>query len=176
MGDGGVAYQMNSFEPGLDNGAILRKAFGRFGTGVTVVTAPSPQGPIGMTANSFSSVSIDPPLVLWSPSKKSSRYPHFTSAQYFAIHVLSAQQINICNGFAKSANMFDDIKWAQNDQQVPIIDGCLACFECQLSAVHDAGDHSIVIGEVVRLSYQDGEPLLFCGGQFGAFQPTISAV
>lgn len=170
MGDGGVAYQMNSFEPGLDNGAILRKALGRFGTGVTVVTVNSDEGPIGMTANSFSSVSMDPPLVLWSPSKKSRRYPHFAKSEYFAIHILAASQKNICDGFAKSADSFANTDWALNDSGVPIINQCLACFECRQTALHDGGDHSIMVGEVLRASYCDGEPLLFFGGQFGSFR------
>lgn len=160
---------MTNFNPSVENGRVFRKALGRFGTGVTVVTTSTPEGPLGMTANSFSSVSMDPPLVLWSPSKFSKRYPHFERASHFAIHVLTTDQAEICNGFAKSSNAFDGLNWHFNDQNIPLIDGCLARFECQKSACHEGGDHMIMVGQVERAALSDGSPLMFFGGNFGSF-------
>lgn len=169
MGDGGMVYQMNSFNPTVENGRAFRQALGRFGTGVTVVTVNTGEGPLGMTANSFSSVSMDPPLVLWSPSKHSKRYPFFEKSNHFAIHVLTADQAEICNNFAKSSDAFDGLEWHYNEKNVPLIDGCLARFECCKSACHEGGDHVIMVGEVERASLSDGSPLLFFGGSLGSF-------
>ena len=167
----GVAsmFQMDSFQPTADNSRKFRQALGRFGTGVTVVTTSTDDGPLGMTANSFSSVSMDPPLVLWAPSKFSKRYPHFERSSHFAIHVLTEDQAEICNGFAKSSNAFDGLNWHYNETRTPLIDGCLARFECRKSACHEGGDHMIMVGEVERAALSDGSPLMFFGGQLGSF-------
>lgn len=169
MGDGGMVYQMRNFDPMVDNGRTFRQALGQFATGVTVVTTNTADGPLGMTANSFSSVSMEPPLVLWSPSKYSRRYPHFDQSDYFAIHVLSAEQNEICGGFAKSSNAFEGLEWGYGAENVPLIDNCLARFECKKHACHDGGDHIIMVGEVLRASMSEGAPLLFFGGGFGSF-------
>ncbi|MEM6888890.1 MAG: flavin reductase family protein [Pseudomonadota bacterium] len=147
----------------------LRSAFGQFATGVTLVTALGPKGPVGMTANSFSSVSLEPALVLWCPAKSSSRYPAFAEATHFAIHVLAADQREVAMAFAKNGQAFDGLDVFVNDQDVPLLSDCLARFECRTRAVHDAGDHSIVLGEVTALATGKGEPLIFCKGCFGAF-------
>lgn len=156
---------MNAFDPNTDQRAF-RTALGAYATGVTVVTVPSADGPIGITANSFASVSLDPPLVLWSPAKSSKRFNYFTGAKHFAIHVLDAHQQACCNGFTKDRSAFADLDWTENANDVPLIDGCLARFECTLHAEHDAGDHSIIIGAVTRAQSRDGLPLLFQAGRF----------
>ena len=153
------------FRP-ADDPRAFRTALGRFATGVTVVTALSHEGPIGITANSFSSVSLDPALVLWSPAKASSRHDAFVAAQHFAVHVLGAEQRPICDAFVRSKFGFEGLSVISNRDNVPIIAGCLATFECKLSVVHDAGDHSIVIGEVERARERSGEPLIFASGAF----------
>ena len=150
------------FVPGGENSRSFRNALGAFTTGVTVVTATTPEGPIGMTVNSFASVSLDPPLVLWSPAKSSSRYQAFSGATHFAIHVLSAR-------FTRNGRAFDDLDWELNDEGVPVIPGTLARFECRQAAAHDAGDHTIIVGEVLRAAHRDGDPLCFSGGSFGRF-------
>lgn len=164
--------QQDSFEPSTETSRALRDALGRFGTGVTVITCDSAQGPMGITANSFASVSLDPALVLWSPAKSSKRFDAFTNAKHFAIHVMSAQQADICNGFTKTGDAFDGYDWHSCDKGVPLISHCLSRFECTREAVHDAGDHAIVIGRITRVSTQAGDPLMFYSGQFGGFAKT----
>ncbi|MBV7394907.1 flavin reductase family protein [Mameliella sediminis] len=159
----------DSFDPSQTDSHAFRDALGRFGTGVTVITCATPTGPLGITANSFSSVSLDPPLVLWSPAKSSSRYPFFMAAQRFAIHVMGAEQFDLCRGFARSGDAFSETDWRTSAQGVPLIDGCLALFECLQVAAHDAGDHSILVGQVERAAARDGAPLLFQGGRYGSF-------
>ena len=160
----------DSFEPSADTSRALRDALGRFATGVTVITCNSDQGPLGMTANSFASVSLDPALVLWSPAKASKRYNAFTDAEHFAIHVMTAEQANICNGFAKNGKAFDGYDWHTCSKGVPLIAHCLSRFECTRTAVHDAGDHSIVVGQVTRVSTQAAGPLMFYSGKYGVFK------
>ena len=166
--DGGSGAFMNTFTPEADARAF-RTALGRFATGVTIVTVPSPEGPVGMTANSFASVSLDPALVLWSPAKSSSRFHHFVDAPYFAIHVLASEQRDLCAAFARSKSAFDRADWTISDHDVPLLNGCLARFECTLDAAHDAGDHAILVGRVTQASARDGSPLVFSSGQYGRF-------
>ncbi|MAX72454.1 MAG: flavin reductase family protein [Alterinioella nitratireducens] len=161
--------QMEHFSPGPDMGRELRGALSRFGTGVTVVTAQSEAGPVGITANSFSSVSLDPPLVLWSAAKSSSRFPHFTRAEHMAIHVLAEEQMPVARAFAASAHGFDQANWSAGAKDLPLLDGCLARFECERYAEYDGGDHAIIVARVLRASVRQGEPLLFFGGRFGNF-------
>ena len=156
---------MDKFDPSGDARAF-RDALGAYATGVTVVTVPSDDGPIGITANSFASVSLDPPLVLWMPAKSSKRFNYFSGAPHFAIHVLDAHQQDICNGFTKVKHAFDALDWTTSANDVPLIDGCLARFECTLEAEHDAGDHTIVVGRVTKAAVRDGLPLLFQAGRF----------
>ncbi len=157
------------FIPEADNHRAYRNALGSFTTGVTVVTAMTADGPIGMTVNSFASVSLDPPLVLWSPAKNSSRYGAFTGARHFAIHVLSADQDHLSAAFTRGGSGFDGIDVRFNDEGVPVLPGTLARFECAEQAQHDAGDHTIIIGKVLRVAHRQGEPLCFSGGRFGRF-------
>ena len=150
----------------VDTKTLFRHALGQFATGVTIVTCQGPNGPMAITANSFNSVSLDPALVLWSSSKTSKRYPAFVNAQHYAIHVLSAEQIELCNRFSKSADNFDNLSWSYSPNGVPLLDGCLARFECSLSAHHDGGDHTIIVGAVDAFETNDGEPLIFAQGGF----------
>lgn len=158
----------DSFAPGSDTTRAFRDALGRFATGVTVITCNSSIGPLGITANSFASVSLDPALVLWSPAKASKRFEAFTSAEHFAIHVMSDTQSPICSGFAHDGSAFDGYDWHASERGVPLISHCLSRFECTREAVHDAGDHAIVLGRVTRVSTQAGKPLMFYSGKYGA--------
>ena len=154
-----------SFIPTTDNTRLLRDAFGQFATGVTVVTAQSDQGPVGMTANSFSSVSLDPALVLWCPGKSSKRYAAFASAQHYAIHVLSADQADLCWQIARDGYTLGEMGLEKNAEGVPVLPGCLARFECRQSMIHDGGDHSIIVGEILRASHaKERAPLVFFEG------------
>ncbi|MFK7791943.1 MAG: flavin reductase family protein [Devosiaceae bacterium] len=162
---------ISSFVPAADNAKELRNAFSRFATGVTVVTAMTENGPIGMTANSFSSVSLDPPLTLWSIDRKSSRYDAFANAWDTAIHVLAQDQETLCLAFAKQANAFDQANWSEGTNGTPLLEGCLARFECQRYGKHDAGDHTILVDQIMLATMgKDGasaDPLVFFQGQFG---------
>lgn len=158
---------MKAFDP-LEDARGFRDALGSFATGVTVVTVPSADGPIGITANSFASVSLDPPLVLWSSAKSSKRFKYFDDAPHFAIHVLDADQQEACNGFIKGKSAFEGLDWVTGEHDVPHIRGCLARFECALDASHDAGDHTIIVGRVRNAAFRTGLPLLFHGGRFAS--------
>lgn len=156
---------MPCFDPATDP-LSFRNALGAFATGVTLVTTHTAQGPIGITANSFASVSLDPPLVLWSVARSSGRYDAFAQADHFAIHILSAEQTDIARAFTTQADAFGDLTLAPHPEQVPLLDGCLARFECTREARHPAGDHDILVGRVTSVTTHPGAPLMFVGGQF----------
>jgi len=145
----------------------LRDAFGRFATGVTVITAASADGPVAIVANSFSSVSLDPALVLWSVDRAARRFPYFDAADHYAIHVLGAEQHDLCTRVARNAHALQDVAHDLNADGVPLLEHCLARFECRRVAAHDAGDHVIVVGQVQRTAMRDGAPLTFFAGNFG---------
>ncbi len=165
MPDGNTAMT-TEFTPSADNSRLLRDAFGRFATGVTVITTGSENGPMGITANSFSSLSLDPALVMWAPAKNSSRFDTFATAKHFAIHILTEDQADICNGFVKNAHAFDGVDVTIDDNGVPLIADCLARFECTLYATHDGGDHAIVVGQVTKAEMKSGDPMAFYAGGF----------
>jgi flavin reductase (DIM6/NTAB) family NADH-FMN oxidoreductase RutF len=158
-----------SFDPATAESGAFREALGRFATGVTVVTCPTGTGPLGITANSFASVSLDPPLVLWSPAKMSSRYPFYVAAEHFAIHVIGQDQAEVAQAFAKRGDAFDAFDWEEGARSVPLLNGCLSRFECATQAVHDAGDHAIVVARVTRVTTREGDPLIFSAGRYGGF-------
>ncbi|NTJ41752.1 flavin reductase family protein [Agrobacterium larrymoorei] len=163
----------HSFVPDATTARSFRNALGTFPTGVTVVTVDTPDGPTGMTVNSFSSVSLDPPLILWSPAKTSSRHDLFANAKHFVIHVLDAEQDSLCSRFTRGGLGFAELNWQSNPEGAPIIPGTLSRFECVQSSIYDAGDHSIIVGRVLRAAHREGEPLCFARGAFGRF--TVSA-
>jgi flavin reductase (DIM6/NTAB) family NADH-FMN oxidoreductase RutF len=171
MPDGGLMQDV-SFTPNADTARDFRDALGRFATGVTVVTTTGPDGPAGFTANSFASVSLDPPLVLWSPAKASSRFSLFANAKNYAIHILAAEQAELCNRFIRGGQGFDGLDWTENEQGAPVIPGALARFDCCLHAAHDGGDHQIILGRVLHCTMRAGAPLIFSQGGYGAFNPT----
>jgi flavin reductase (DIM6/NTAB) family NADH-FMN oxidoreductase RutF len=149
------------------NNEALRKAFSMFSTGITIVTAiDKDKNPIGMTVNSFSSVSLDPPLVLWSIGKKQPSYESFLDAKGYAVNILSNKQIKLCNHFASSLeNKFDNIDWKLSKNGFPIIADTLAWFDCVKWNDYAGGDHKILVGEVTSFDLNDMEPLTFWNGQ-----------
>ncbi|KMW56482.1 Nitrilotriacetate monooxygenase component B [Candidatus Rhodobacter oscarellae] len=161
---------MQSITPCSETTREFRDALGRFATGVTVVTTDSEIGPLGITANSFASVSLDPAMVLWSPAKSSRRYQAFASAKHFAIHIIGAEQREICEAFIRDGTAFDGLDWSPNEHQTPLINGCLARFECAHLATHDGGDHGIIVARVDRVSWREGPPLVFSQGAYGDFE------
>jgi flavin reductase (DIM6/NTAB) family NADH-FMN oxidoreductase RutF len=151
----------------------LRRALGHFATGVTIITARSPNGePIGMTCNSFASVSLEPPLVQWSIAKTSRNYAAICSAEHFAVHVLDARQRDLCRQFsAKDQDRFAGTEIEIGLHNLPLIKSYHARFECETYARHEAGDHTIVIGRVLQLDEQAGDPLIFYRGGFSRLVP-----
>jgi len=162
--------RVREIEPDADTSRAFREALGRYATGVTVVTVNSEIGPLGITANSFASVSLDPPLILWAPARLSQRFAAFAAARHFAIHVIGAEQRHISDGFSRSGTAWKGLAWERNELGVPLIDGCLARFECEAVATHPGGDHCIVVAEVARVTWRDGVPLVFSQGRYGPFE------
>jgi 3-hydroxy-9,10-secoandrosta-1,3,5(10)-triene-9,17-dione monooxygenase reductase component len=146
----------------------LRRAFGHYATGVTVVTTSTPGGArIGMTANSFSSLSLDPPLVLWSIAKTSTNYEVFRNARNFAVHVLHAGQAQLARQFAsKDVDRFEGILCAEGRSGAPLLCDFHACFDCETHEVLEGGDHVIIVGRVLECHERAGEPLIFYRGRF----------
>ena len=147
----------------------LRNALGAFATGVTIVTTRSAEGAnIGLTANSFSSVSLDPPMVLWSLAKTSGSIEAFRNAAHFAVHVLAADQDDLSGRFAsKGIDKFQGLKLDLGPGDIPLLEGCTARFECRTSFQYEGGDHVIFVGEVVNLTHSERPPLIFHGGRYG---------
>ncbi len=168
---GAMDNDMISFAP--SDGSALRSAFGRFGTGVTVITTQTAHGPLGMTANSFSSISLEPPLVLWSAALRSKRHDAFAQAQHYCIHVLGQDQQALALHFAGQGHDFSGFECFAGPAGAPQLTGCLAAFHCTNFAVHPAGDHSMIVGEIKHASKCPGEGagLLFDQGRFGTFTP-----
>lgn len=146
----------------------LRRAFGQFATGVTVVTTRAEDGRrIGVTANSFTSLSLEPPLVLWCISKNAPSLPAFESANHFAVNVLCANQHYLSRQFATPADdKFAGVDVREGPGGVPLLIGSLAHYVCRSVRHIDAGDHVIVIGEVERFDTFEGEPLVFHSGSY----------
>ncbi|QMU59741.1 MAG: flavin reductase [Boseongicola sp.] len=160
---------MLQFTPGPDTSRAFRDALGSFATGVTVVTCKSTEGPLGITANSFASLSLDPPLVIWSPARASKRFAAFEAANDYAIHIMSCDQFELCSGFARDGWDFSKADWEENASGVPLLNNCIARFECTRHAIHDGGDHAIIVGRVTNAATQLGDPLIFSKGSYGRF-------
>lgn len=172
MMDGGRAPVTETFTPETDL-REFRNALGSFATGVTVVTTGTENGPVGITANSFASVSLDPPLVLWSPARSSSRFALFAGTDRFAIHVLGAGQRAVADGFTRSWTAFHDLDWSVDSNGTPLINGTLARFICRTEARHDAGDHVVIVGRVLAVTRSPGAPLVFHGGRYAGLTTDI---
>jgi flavin reductase (DIM6/NTAB) family NADH-FMN oxidoreductase RutF len=149
----------------------FRNALGTYATGVTIITAMAADGrPYGLTCNSFASVSLNPPLVLWSLGMYSQGLPIFQNASHFAVNVLGASQQALAAQFATaSANKFAGVNWIPGLGKVPLIAGSVACFQCRAANRYYGGDHVIFLGAVEAYTYNGKEPLLFARGGYGRF-------
>ncbi len=146
-----------------------RKALGMFATGVAVITTTSGSGaPVGFTANSFTSVSLDPPLLLFCLGRNSDSFRHFERTRHFAVNVLNDRQEAISARFARpSEDKWRQVRYEMCGVGCPVFAAALAVFECRTHAIHDGGDHIIVVGEVVRFSHRaEGGPLLYYRGDY----------
>ena len=140
----------------------FRNALGLFATGVTIITAIGPDGrPIGMTANSFNSVSLEPKLVLWSLAKSSGLLEAFAQASGYCIHILAQDQVNLSNTFARpSEDRFDGVDWLLSENGFPLIQDCVASFECASEYQYEGGDHIIFVGRVLQFATDPERPVL----------------
>ena len=172
---------MSDFDP-----RELRNAFGSFATGVTIVTTIAKDGdgndiPVAVTANSFSSVSMDPPLVLWSIDKNSQSLKAFEESNFFAIHILHNAQEQLSNICAtKNADKFAEISWKPGIEGVPVFNDYNTCFQCSVEHRYDGGDHIILVGRVQEFDNKERDthltPLLFYRGQYRNVDRQMSSV
>jgi flavin reductase (DIM6/NTAB) family NADH-FMN oxidoreductase RutF len=147
----------------------FRAALGMFATGVTIVTARHADGsPVGLTANSFNSVSLEPPLVLWSLARSAGSMPAFERGSHYSINILAADQYALAERFAsKSLDRFAQLSFREGAGGAPILEGAAAVFECFNRSRYEEGDHVIFVGEVERCEWRPGaQPLIFHGGRY----------
>jgi flavin reductase (DIM6/NTAB) family NADH-FMN oxidoreductase RutF len=166
-----------SFEQDAIDQRHLRHALGRFATGVTVISTRTRHGKLeALTANSFSAVSLDPPLVLWSLRRDADSLPSFLDSGHFAVNVLAADQCDLSRHFAiRAENKFANLAYATGLGGCPLLSDTLASFQCTTENTVVGGDHIIFIGRVHRATYRDGEPLIFSAGQYCTHTPLGSA-
>jgi flavin reductase (DIM6/NTAB) family NADH-FMN oxidoreductase RutF len=150
------------------DGKAFRNALGSFATGVTVITCLDTDGkPVGATVSSFNSVSLDPPLILWSINKTANSADAFINAKEFVVNVLSSSQVALSNQFARSnEDKFVGVDTENGIGQVPMLVGAVTHFQCQTWASYDGGDHQIIVGEVVAMDTNDDEGLVFYRGDY----------
>jgi len=153
----------------IDDPKVFRKALGSFATGVTIVTTSGvDRSDVGLTANSFSSVSLNPPMVLWSLAKTSSSIEAFRHARYFAVHILAADQDALSGQFSsKGVDKFAGVDISRGHDGIPMLRDCNARFECRTTFQYEGGDHVIFVGEVVSFTHSERPPLIFHGGRYG---------
>ncbi|RYF61438.1 MAG: flavin reductase [Comamonadaceae bacterium] len=152
----------------------FRNALGMFATGVTIVTAVAADGKlVGLTANSFNSVSLDPPLVLWSLARGAASMAALSTGSHYAVNILAANQKELAQRFSqKAVDRWEDVEFTHGSGGAPVIAGAVATFECFNRSRYDEGDHVIFVGEVERCSYAAGaSPLLYHGGRFFTEHP-----
>lgn len=146
----------------------FRNALGRFVTGVTIVTTLDEAGrPVGLTANSFNSVSLDPPMVLWSLALRSQNRPVFETARHYAVNILASDQHALSDRFARPvADRFAGVSWRAGHCGVPVLDGVTAVFECMNDTRMEGGDHLVFLGRVEAFDHFDKEPLIYHSGRY----------
>jgi 3-hydroxy-9,10-secoandrosta-1,3,5(10)-triene-9,17-dione monooxygenase reductase component len=164
-----VTAQLHTLNP---DSSTMRTVGGHFATGITIVTASHDGEPVGMACNSFSTVSLDPPLVLFCAAKSSSTWPRIQAAGRWATNILGEDDEEVCRLFAeKGADRFAHMTFRPGASGAPLLDRSLAFFDCVTDAEYDAGDHVIVVGRVLELGYQsEGKPLLFYRGGYGHYE------
>ncbi len=153
----------------------FKKAMGNYPTGVTVVTALDENGkPMGLTVNSFASVSLDPLLILWSIDKRLYSYEAFQKVEQFAVNILAEEQGEVCQIFSsKIEDRFAQCKWSKSSNSLPILEDTLAVLQCKVFNRINAGDHTIMIGEVIEIHNQDKNPLLYHRRTIGPIPSTF---
>ncbi len=147
---------------------LYRRALAQFATGITVVTTRTPAGePAGITVNSFNSVSLDPPLVLWSLALSARSHDAFRHCQRYLVNVLAADQLDLAKRFAaRTGDKFEATAWAPTDSGLPRLEGCVAWFECANRSQYEEGDHVILVGRVESFATARRTPLIFHDGRY----------
>lgn len=165
-------------ESAAERARSFRTALGAFATGVTVVTTRNAEADVGLTANSFNSVSLDPPMVLWSLAKTSRALPVFMSSNHFAVHILASDQQALSSRFSKSsADKFAGLELERGVGEVPLLPACSARFQCRTAFRYEGGDHIIFVGQVETFDHSDKPPLVFHGGKYAvAMRPAAPQV
>lgn len=150
----------------------FRSALGMFATGVTIITARSEKGEeVGVTANSFNSVSLDPPLVLWSLAKRACSLPVFKAASHWNVHVLASDQELLSNRFARSGeDKFSGVVANSGVNDAPLLEGCSARFQCKAAFQYEGGDHIIFVGEVLKFDRTVKAPLVYLNGRYAVVE------
>jgi 3-hydroxy-9,10-secoandrosta-1,3,5(10)-triene-9,17-dione monooxygenase reductase component len=163
---------LNSEQPGTlpptTDAVRLRRALGTFATGVTIVTALDATGQrLGVTANSFNSLSLAPPMVLWSLARNAYSLPTFLGAERFVVHVLADDQGRLSERFAtRGSDKFAGLEHDLSPEGLPLLRNCLARFDCRKAHTYEGGDHLILVGQVERFDYAEGMPLVFHSGRY----------
>lgn len=155
----------------IDSGQF-RQVLGSYPTGVSVITAIDPSGePVAMVVGTFTSVSLDPPLVGFLPALSSTSWPRIEAAGRFCVNVLASDQQQLCRQMAMSgSDKFADIAYRTSQHQLPILPDTIACIECTIHSITEAGDHVFVLGNVLAMEvFRDGDPMLFHRGRYGGF-------
>jgi 3-hydroxy-9,10-secoandrosta-1,3,5(10)-triene-9,17-dione monooxygenase reductase component len=161
----------DSTPPDIDTRAF-RDALGSFVTGVTIVTTRGEGADIGLTANSFNSVSLDPPMVLWSLALTSNALPAFRSAPWWAVHILASEQEALSARFAqKGIDKFAGLAVSRGPGDIPLLDGCAARFICRAAYEHEGGDHAIFVGQVLEFDQAGRAPLVYHQGRYAGVIP-----
>jgi 3-hydroxy-9,10-secoandrosta-1,3,5(10)-triene-9,17-dione monooxygenase reductase component len=155
--------------------AQFRHILGHYPTGICAITAVECDAPIGMVVGSFTSVSLDPPLVAFFPDKKSTSWPKIERGQRFCVNVLAEHQRDVCRALSsKAENKFDGVSFRLSAAGLPILENVVAWIDCTLEAVHEAGDHFIAVGRAHSLAVEHPhQPLLFFKGGYGQFSPFV---
>lgn len=153
----------------------FRNTLGQFATGVTIITTlNAAKEPIGITVSSFNSLSMEPPMILWSLAKSAYSLPAFQHASHFNVHVLSAEQDQLSNSFARpGTDKFLNINYIKGLEGTPILNKCAALFECRTAHQYDGGDHIIFVGEVLEFNSSKKKPLVFHLGQYTGIDSLI---
>jgi flavin reductase (DIM6/NTAB) family NADH-FMN oxidoreductase RutF len=175
---GNVLEQARQQGCGTADGGALRSAFGRFATGVAIVTASADTDvDVGVTINSFNSLSLDPPLILWSLRLSAASIDVFRRAEYFGINILSETQDDLCRRFASPIpDRFSGVDRLVGMRGIPLIGGALAHIQCRTWTRYPGGDHEIFVGQVIDFGAFNGEPLVFHGGRVRKLRPAISSM
>ena len=158
-----------SAPPGPVSAAVMREVLGHFVSGIVVITAGGPDGPLGFTCQSFASLSLDPPLVTFAPSRTSTTWPRIREVGSFCVNVLAADHQELSTGFARSGvDKFEGVPWWAGPSGSPVLEGVSAWIDCSFWSEYDGGDHTIVVGRVRDLGAEPARlPLLYYRGRYG---------